>query len=253
MKRKLLVTLVLVLLLATLSFATAAADVGDAMVYVGHGIPGVVVDVEVEGVGCALTEFEFGTITDKIPLAAGDYLIEVFPFVEGQECAGTSVLSNTLTFEAGESATVIAHLIPMTPTNGITLTKFVNDLSPIVPGKARLTVRHTAAAPAVDVTLNRGWGRGRPVGPMDARPITDLENPNEAGPLDIRPGAYQAKIYPAGGPDPVADPIKVVLKPFKSSIVYAVGDLTGGSFTVLTQVIEGLDKAKPPRPNPPMP
>jgi hypothetical protein len=221
----------------------------DATVYVAHGIPGLLVDVNVEGLGCALPDFEFGTITPGITVPAGTYLVEIFPAVEGDDnnCTGTPALSASFEFGEGESATVIAYL---TDGGAPTAKKFVNDLDPIVPGKARLTVRHTAAAPAVDITLNRGWGRGRPLGDPA---ITELMNGEQAGPLDIRPGAYQASIFPTAGGDAVGDPLLVELAPFKSYIVYAVGDLGGGSFTVLTQVIEGLEKARPPRPNPPTP
>ncbi len=265
MKRKLLVTLVLVLLLATLSFATAAANGEDAMVYVGHGIPGealsldpaLPVDVLVDDTICLLEGFEFGEFEGPFDLAGRTYNIKISLASADPDadppvppCANAAVINTDVPVMDGVNYTVFAHL---TATGVPTATAFENDVSAIVPGKARLTVRHTAAAPAVDVTLNRGWGRGRPVGPMDARPITGLENPDEADPLDIRPGAYQASIFPAGEAGPVADPIKVVLNPFKSYIVYAVGDLNGGSFTVLTQVIEGLDKVMPPRPNPPKP
>jgi hypothetical protein len=259
MKRKLLVSLVLVLLLASLSFAAVTAG-EDATVYVAHGIPGAVVDVQVEGLGCALTDFEFETITPGIQVPADTYLVEIFLAVDGDgnDCEGTKVLEAGVPFAKGESATVVAHLTGdgnPGPADvdlerlGITATKFVNNLDPIVPGKARLTVRHAAWAPPVDITLNRGWGRGRPMSDLE---IENLSN-GEQFVLDIRPGAYQASIFPAEGSDAVGDPLLVELEPFKSYIVYAVGNLNGGSFTILTQVIEGLNKAMPPRPNPPRP
>ena len=51
---------------------------------------------------------------------------------------------------ASGSYTVVAHLDASgTPT----LTPFENDTSEVADGNGRLTVRHTAAAPAVDVVL----------------------------------------------------------------------------------------------------
>src|SRR3712207_7358527 len=49
---------------------------------------------------------------------------------------------------AGANATVVAHL---DADGNPVLTPFVNDASPTEAGQARLVVRHTAAAPPVDV------------------------------------------------------------------------------------------------------
>ena len=262
MKHKLLISLVLMLLLALLSFTSATAN-NKATVYVGHGIPGealdldpppppsLPVDVLINDTNCLLEDFEFGEFAGPVDVVSGTHNIKISLSADASPCGNDPVIETDVTVEGGKNYTVFAHL---TATGVPTATAFENDVSSIVPGKARLTVRHTAAAPAVDITLNRGWGRGRPLGPMDTRPIQDLMNPMEAGPLDIRPGAYQATIFPANGADPVGDPLNVELKPFKSYIVYAVGDLGGGSFTVLTHMLEEkLSKGMPPRPNPPMP
>ena len=63
---------------------------------------------------------------------------------------------------AGANITVVAHL---DADGDPKLTPFVNDVSKIPAGDARLVVRHTAAAPAVDVRAG-----GDPV-------FTDLTNP----------------------------------------------------------------------------
>jgi hypothetical protein len=258
MKRKILVSLALVLLFALLAFAMVSAG-DDAAVYVGHGIPGdalglsqtLPVDVSLSGLGCLeLDGLTFGEFAGPLDVAPGTYTATVFLADGASTCTGTPVITATATFSSSLNYTVFAHL---DADGDPTATVFENDLSPIVPGSARLTVRHTAAAPAVDIALNRGWGRGRPI--SASAPITGLVNTEEAGPLDIRPGAYQASLFASEEytDTAVADPFDFVLEPFKSHIAYAVGGLESETFTVIAQVIEGLEKDVPPRPVPPVP
>lgn len=283
MKRKLLISLAVVLAAALFTIAMVSAD-DTADVYVGHGIPGdalsttlelsptLPVDVALNG-GCVpeLQGLEFGEIRGPLAVPSGTYTVTISLADVVTPCAGPAVFEAQVPFEAGENATVIAHLTVDGVTGagdlldlGLTASKFVNDLSPIVPGKARLTVRHVANAPAVDIELTRGFERGRLVGVIEG-----LENPDETDPLlDIRPGAYQATIFAAGDedmevlsesePELVAPPFDFELEPFKSYIVYAVGavdpeDLEDDTFTVITQVLDGLEKDLPPRPEPPVP
>ena len=251
MKRRMMISLLLVLALGSLSLATVAANDEPAMVYVGHGIPGqalgledneLPVDVLVNDAICLLWGFEFGEFAGPVELEAGEYNIKI-SLAEAVECSGDPVIEADVEFEAGVNYTVFAHL---TAEGAPTASLFTNDVTPAVAGTTRLTVRHTAAAPAVDIKLYRGWERGRMVGL-----IPGLENPNEAGPLNIRPGAYEAVILPAGTDDIVFE-LPVELEPHLSTIVYAVGVLGTETFTVLAQVIE-LGITLPPRPVPPVP
>jgi hypothetical protein len=256
MKRKISISLILVLALITMSFAMASADEEPAMVYVGHGIPGMAlglednelpVDVLVDDDICLLEGFEFGEFAGPVELPADTYNIKISLADEEDPCSGDPVIEADVPFEAGVNYTVFAHL---TEDGDLTASLFENDVDNAVAGYTRLTVRHTAAAPAVDIQLYRGWERGRNVGLIE-----DLENPNEAGPLDIRPGGYEAVILAAGTDDEVFG-LPVELEPHKSYIVYAVGGLGSEeipfTFTVLAQVIE-LGMVPPPRPEPPLP
>src|SRR6478609_5463592 len=117
----------------SLTLAPGAHAADDATVSVLHAIPGAVVDVYANGQPL-LTDFKPGTLTD--PMAV----------------------------PAGANITVVAHL---SASGKPALTPYVNDTSPIAAGQTRLTVRHAAAAPAVDVRAG-----GTPV-------FTDLANPGE--------------------------------------------------------------------------
>jgi hypothetical protein len=255
MKRKFTITLILVLVLSAFSVAIVSAQDEPATVYVGHGIPGAArglpnelpVDVLVNDTLCLLEGFEFGAFAGPVFLDAGTYNIKILLAAE-VPCTGPAVIEADVPFAAGETSTVIAHLTADGSPGagdllglGITASKFVNDVSPAVAGHTRLTVRHVAQAPAVDIALYRGWERGRMVGL-----IPGLENPNQAGPLDIRPGGYEAVIT-ASGTDVEVLGLEVELNPHKSYLVYAVGGLDPNTFTVLVQVLE-LGIVPPPRP-----
>jgi hypothetical protein len=218
--------------------APAFANSNVALVSVGHGIPGgdvspdldasLPVDVIVDG-GCLLQDFRFGDFAGPLELPPGTYEVSV-AISDGDPllCEGDVVIGPaSLPFEAGDNATIFAHL---TASGDLTASVFDNDVSNVIAGKTRLTVRHTAWAPAVDIALNRGWMRGRLIGKIEG-----LENPDEAGPLDLRPGSYAVTIFPAGTFDPVFQVQPFVTNPGVSQIVYAVGSLTNETFTLLVQ------------------
>ena len=66
--------------------------------------------------------------------------------------SGTPVLSASADLPAGGDVTLVAHL---DASGNPKITPFVNDVSSVPAGQARLVVRHTAAAPAVDVLAGR--------------------------------------------------------------------------------------------------
>ena len=266
MNRKLIILLLVVGTIVALTAALASADSHLAMVSVGHGIPGtdlglpeeLPVDVIVDG-GCFLQDFEFGEFAGPVGLPAGTYSVTVaLSDGDPDACAGTGVIGPVeLTFEAEDNVTIFAHLTadglpgPVAVDVlglGITATVFDNDVSDVVAGHTRLTVRHTAWAPEVDLLLNRGWVRGRVIGFFEG-----LANPQELGPVDVRPGAYAVTLFPAGEEEPVFqvpatpedDPF--VTHPHRSQIVYAVGSLENETFSLMIQNFD-LGHMPPHRP-----
>ena len=94
-------------------------------------------------------------------------------------------------------------------------------------GKARLTVRHDAAAPAVDVRAG-----GTAV-------ITNLTNPNEKS-LVTGAGTVSADVVLAGTTTVAIGPADVTLKEGTSTIVYAWGSAKDNNLKLAVQTISGM-------------
>lgn len=209
---------------ALLVLATPSAAQESARIHLIHGIPDTPVDV-VAGGEVVFSDFQFGDTQDLSGLA-------------GQTLTGLTVNAagtDTVAIDAGDTAlpasgsyTIIAHLdAEGTPT----LTVFENDTSATAAGEGRLTVRHTAAAPAVDVLAN-----GEPA-------FTNLSNPNEAS-AELPVGTISASVVPAGASEPVViGPADLSIGDGTNLVVYAVGSLDGGTIQVLTESIDGLGTA----------
>jgi hypothetical protein len=211
--------------LASLGLATPAGAADDAQVSVLHGVPDVVVDVYANG-DPLLTDFEPGTLTDPVALPAGDYDLKVVAAGDGAD--GDAVIeANDVSVPAGANITVVAHL---TEDGTPALTPFANDVSAISAGEARLTVRHTAAAPAVDVRAAE-----EPV-------FTDLTNPNEDS-ADLPAGTVSADVVLAGTSDVVIGPADVDLAEGAHTIVYAWGSAEDDNLELAVQTITGLHSA----------
>jgi len=192
---------------AALAFGFAAAAVApahaasDATVSILHGVPDATVDVYVNG-KALLKNFKPGTLTDPQMLPAGSYDLKVVKAGDGPD-GDAIVQANNVKVPGGANITVVAHL---TAGGKPTLTPYVNDVSTIPAGKARLIVRHDAAAPAVDVRAV-----GEPV-------FTDLKNPKEKS-AEVEPGTVKADVVLAGGDTVVIGPASLKLAEGTTTIV----------------------------------
>jgi hypothetical protein len=223
MKKLVLGAVALILALAITS-PPAGAQTSGARIHLIHGIPDTPVDVVVGG-AVVFGNFQFGQTRDLSAFA-------------GQTLAGLKVnLAGTATtaIDAGDTAlpssgnhTVIAHL---DAAGDPTLTVFDNDVSRLPAGTGRLTVRHTAAAPAVDV---RAGG---------AVVFAGVTNPN-GGTVQLPVGTVSATVVAAGTTSPVViGPADLGIVDGTHLVVYAVGSLDDDSLTVLTESISGLGTA----------
>lgn len=210
-----------------------------ATVTVVHGIPGtdvnpaldisLPVDIEVVGVGCALAGFTFGEVSGRLALPAGSYDLNVR--LSDGSCGGAVAVSAAgVPFAAGENATVIAHL---DAAGAPTASKFVNDLSaPVGLGRGRLQVHHTAAAPAVDVRISA---------PSVFEELAGVIN-GQSGALDFDEEGYDVAIAAAGSPTALFSQL-VEIPAAQSVLVYAVGSLSSGTFTVIADIKDLEDPA----------
>ena len=219
--RKLLGALASIVLLAFLAVPAASAQTGGATITLLHGIPATNVDVEVNGAN-VFTNFQFGQMQNLSALS-GTTLKGLKVKVAGT--ATVAIDAGDVALPATGNYTVVAHL---DGAGAPKLSVFSNDTVVLAAGKGRLTVRHTAAAPAVDVRAN------------GAVAFTNLTNPNEAK-ADLAAGTISADVVPTGASSPVViGPAKLTITSGSSLIVYAVGSLSGGTLQVLTQSIDGI-------------
>ena len=213
-------------LAAVVAVAPGAAGAQEAAtITLLHGIPGATVDVAVDG-SVVIPDFEPGT-TQDLSAFAGQTLTDVEVRAAGTEDV---VIGPVAEFPVPDSGnwTVVAHL---DADGNPTITPFENNTAATASGAGRLTVRHTAAAPAVDLVVG------------DARPIENAANGASAD-LDLPAGEIAgAQVAPTGG-DPIVDVPTVTLSAGSNLIVYAVGSLDDETFTFYTQEIEvGAEEA----------
>jgi hypothetical protein len=179
---------------ATAAFAQSA----DATVWVVHAVPGVDVDVWANG-NPLLTGFS-PRDTERAQVPAGDYDIEVYP--AGADPDGADpVITFSGNVTAGANVTLVAHL---TASGEIApqLALFANDVSRLGADQTRVTVRHTAAAPEVELL-----GGGDVLGSFSVG--------GQLGPLDLPAGTI-----PVGVALPGDDPF------FEADLAFAAGTAT---------------------------
>jgi len=193
----------------------AAQASSNAEVSVFHGIPGVPVDVFVDGKK-TLTNFQAGTIAGPLSLPAGTYKIEIKTYPSD----ATTVYSGSQAVEGGMNYTIAAYL----NTSGKPAVKaFVNDTKTTMAGQGRVTVRHLADAPTVAITAD-----GKTL-------VASLSNGNEAV-ADVPAATYKVGIVAGGTTVKTAS---VMVKDGVNTIVYAYGTYPS-TFALAVQNISGL-------------
>jgi len=247
-------------LLAALT-APAALAQATTTAYVVHGIPGedfgldpaLPVDVNVEGLGCAIPAFSFGDRVGPLNVPAGEYDITVSLADSEEPCSGAAVISlEGVPLAAGANSTIIAHRTADGSPGpgdvldlGITASLFSNDFSTTARGKARLIAHHTALAPTVEVVVSRDYSDPQASGvsvPGFSNPTSDGDAVLSQINAEFRPGEWDVALEVDGAN--VFGPDTLKLKPFSAFYVYAVGDFFTGSFQYLVYNEEGL-KSKP--------
>lgn len=223
--RSLVAAAVTALAVSAVSVPAAVAADGDASLSVLHGVPGLTVDVWVNGER-TLDDFTPGTLAGPLSLPAGTYAVAITAS-DAANADSPAIGPVDLPLAGATSYTAVAHL---DAAGSPTATLFTNDTSATAAGQGRLTVRHTAAAPAVDVLAG-----GSPV-------ISGLTNPQEQV-LNLPAGTVSAAVAAAGTTEPVLGPADVPVTEGANTIVYAWGSLEAGNLALATQTIDGLHSA----------
>ena len=187
-----------------------------------HGVPGLTVDVYVNGER-TLNDFKPGTLAGPLELDAGSYEVAITA-ADAEDDSDPAIGPVDLDLKAGGNYTAVAHL---EEGGDPTATLFTNDVSKTDAGQGRLTVRHTAAAPAVDILAG-----GDAV-------VSDLTNPNEEV-LNLDAGTIEASVAAAGTTDPVIGPAAREVKEGVRTIVFAYGSLEDDTLKLAVQTISGL-------------
>lgn len=199
----------LALATAALFLSTTAIAFGHPMLSVIHGVPDLNVDVYVNG-ALTLEDFMPGDVAGPLDLVAGPYTIEIR--AANSPANSEPVLEATLNLENKTSYTGVAHL---DAGGSPKLSAFVDSVGKTDAGKARLTVRHVAAAPAVDVYTNgKIFTKNFVNGGSVAR--------------NVPTGIYAAWVAVAGDYVPVIGPAVLKLKAGSAYFVYAWGSGDGG-------------------------
>lgn len=205
-----------------LAIPTSASAADSAQLSVLHGIPDTPVDVYVNG-ELTLDDFQPGDLAGPLELPAGDYEVALTA-TDATDDSSPILGPATLTLAAGGSYTATAYL---SEAGDPSLTLFENDIATTAAGEGRLTVRHVAAAPAVDVLAD-----GTAV-------IEDLTNPNEET-LNLPAGTVSASVALAGTTDPVLGPTDVEIQDGVLTIVYAWGSAEDENLALAVQTVSGL-------------
>lgn len=205
------------------ALAPASASTSEtADLAVLHAIPDTPVDVYVDG-ELTIDDFQPGDLGGPLELPGGTYSVALTA-ADAADDSEPVLGPIDLTLDAGMSYTAVAHLdAEGAPAANL----FTNDTAETAAGEGRLTLRHVAAAPAVDVLAG-----GEAV-------ITGLTNPNEES-LDLQAGTVSAAVALEGTTDPVIGPADVEVQEGVLTIVYAWGSAEDGNLALATQTIDGL-------------
>jgi len=200
--------------------AFAPAGWQDVEVSVMHGIPGENVDVHADG-DTVLEDLEPGTVSEPISMPAGTSDLRVTGAGAGPD-AEAVVEADEVEFHAGSNSTVAAHL---DDAGEPALTPFVNETYELGEDEAQLTVRHVAAAPALDVRT-------------DGEPAAQALTEPEEEVLETAPGTVSADAVVADTEETVLEPADLELAGGNNTLVYVWGDAEDGGLDLAVQNLD---------------
>lgn len=210
-----------VLLVASVSAADAASRV-----FVIHGIPGVNVDVYASAAGDPIPAtptipgFQPKQIVD-VRAAAATYDIRIFVQGDDPQTATPVIAVLGAVIPDGVELSILAHLDGH---GNPTATVYQNDNAMPRPGWARVSVRHAAEAPAVQLVAG-----GVPKLALTNPYFGDLEVPATTIPLQLQ--------VPFAG-TPITPQAQLSFASGTRYFVYAIGSVGGGTFDFIIQAVQ---------------
>lgn len=213
-------------LLCAFALLVSASAAEAARVFIIHGIPGVPVDVYATVAGSPIPATP--TIAAFQPKAIADLMAGPISADIRIYAAGANPQTATPVIEVLGAAvpgpgeiSIVAHL----DGNGApTATIYTNDNSAPLPGAARVSVRHTAEAPAVQLSAG-----GVPKLALTNNYFGDLEVPaGVALPLQLQVPFTGAAITPTAS---------LAFNAGMRYFVYAIGSVSGGTFDFIIQAV----------------
>jgi len=220
MRVRTMATVLLAAGLVLLGALPAGAQQDTVTVWYMNGVPGTPVDVYWDD-ALKVPNFQPGGISDPLFVPPHVGTAECVPV--GSSLGGPVVAEGVFDLPAASNVTMIMHLDTAgTPK----MSRFLNDTSGIGPGQGKLTVRHAAAAPAVDVRV-----QGGPV-------LTAITNANEAS-AAVPAGSFEITVALAGTDTPVIQPVSVEIPAGSQTIVYPIGSNEEGTLDLLVQTVSG--------------
>jgi hypothetical protein len=196
--------------------ALGIGEEGDAAINVLHLSPDApAVDVLLNG-DVALENVAFGEFSGWVAVPAGEHQVQVVPT---GEMADAAVIDAMVEVEGGAGY----HIAAVGMVAEIQPAIFQADLSMLEDDNARIRVIHTSPdAPAVDIALAGG----------DVL-IENLEFPDASDYLEVPADSYDFEVRPTGTEDVALDLPGVELEAGMVYDVFAIGQLSDDSLTVL--------------------
>lgn len=194
----------------------AAASSGPAavpgLVTLVQAVPDAAVSIEVDGRSVARNA-AVGDVLGPLGLTPGRHAV-VFTGAD-------FTVDSSLEVSSGRASDVVLHL-PAEVDGEPVVHSYAAPTGPIGPGKARVLLAHTATVPPADVQVD-----GKTV-------FTNIAN-GEFADADVPAGPVEVALLPSGASaDPILGPLDLTLEPRTLSMVYAYGNPSDGSMSVIS-------------------
>ena len=209
----------------TVAADTVAAADESATLYLVQGLPGVTIDVAVDGKTVA-QDMQTTSVVGPIAVSPGARNLTF------TDSGGKMVAQNTVDAKADSSSDLVLHLTTAAGDPPV-VTEFADDLTGVPSDKASLTVAHTAAVPPADIRVD---------GKVLFANVANGESLNLVVPV----GTYNVDIVPAGTSSPVVfGPVALSVQGGSLNRVYAVGDPAANTMNVAVHVIKVPETGSP--------